>query len=130
MIKVDIIKRLNALEQRFAKQDDVPVSVMIYYNYVSNDWIVNERYSEKAKTKTIHLKHYKEYIFHPEFEGNVIIDILDAPDGYVGNLHRFMMKDLKKENHLEGCSISIEIIADSSDGDLEQSFVVTVHQKP
>lgn len=126
MIKVDIIKRIKAIEKQIS-DIEVPEFVMIYYDWQNNDWIVDEKV--KSLDRNIyHYKHYKDYVFHPKFEGKVILDSLDCPDELQTNLFSFCMDDFRKENNLKNCGISFECLHNESDGVLEQSFAVTVHE--
>ena len=102
MIKVDIIKRLNALEQRVERQF-VPNFIMIYYDDDSEDFVVDEHY-----------------------EGVAILDLKSAPKNYVGDLHQIRMKEFREEHDLINCGITLEAVLSDTDGKLEQSFLVTV----
>lgn len=124
MIKANIIKRIKAIEERVLYVE-IPDVVMIYYDWLSEDWVVDEKI-KVARLK--HFKHYKEYIFHPQFIGAVILDLIDCPEEFVGNLHSIQMKEFRKANHLENCGISLEAVHNDFDGILEQSFNVIIYE--
>lgn len=126
MIKVDIIKRIKALEQKFSEVD-IPEFVMIYYDWQNNAWIVDEKF-QALERRILHYKHYRDYVFHPKFDGMVILDSLDCPDEFQSNLFSFDMGDFRKEHNLKNCCISFECVPTASDGILECSFAVTVHE--
>ena len=124
MIKVDIIKRLNALEQRVERQF-VPNFIMIYYDDDSEDFVVDEHY-DNGERHSKHINHYKNYVFHPKFEGVAILDLKSEPKNYVGDLHQIRMKEFREEHDLINCGITLEAVLSDTDGKLEQSFLVTV----
>lgn len=126
MIKVDIIKRIKALEQKISEVD-IPEFVMIYYDWQNNDWIVDEKFQALERSIS-HFKHYKDYVFHPSFVGTFILDLLDCPDELQSNLFSLDMADFRKEHNLKNCAISFECVPTVSDGILECSFAVTVHE--
>lgn len=126
MIKADIIKRIKAIEQQILDVE-TPDAIMIYYDWLSEKWVVEEKVAETHFSKLKYFKHYKEYVFHPRFEGVVILDLIDCPDEFQANLHSIQMSDFKEENNIQNCAISFEAVQNDVDGTLEQSFKVVVY---
>lgn len=124
MIKAEIIKRIKSIEKKVLEAE-VPDMIMIYYDWQSKDWVADER-GNRSNVK--HFKHYKDYIVHPQFEGQIILDLIDCPTEYSGNLHSINMKNFRHEHNLLNCGISFEAISNTDDGILEQSFKVVVHE--
>jgi len=126
MIKVDIIKRIKAIEKQISNIE-VPEFVMIYFDWKNNDWIVDEKV-RPGDRNILHFKHYKDYVIHPKFEGTLIMDLLDCPEEMQIDLFMIDFSDFRKKHHLKDCGISMEAIRNQNDGILEQSFAVTVHE--
>ena len=126
MIKVDIIKRIKALEKQILNSE-VPEFIMIYYDWQSKDWVADEKV-RPGDRNLLHFGHYKDYIVHPKFEGTLIMDLLDCPEEMQIDLFMIDFADFRKEHHLKSFGISMEAIKNEKDGLLEQSFAVTVHE--
>lgn len=124
MIKANIIKRIQEIEKQVLS-DAIPDMIMIYYDWHSKDWIIDEK-GNSVKSK--HYKHYKDYVFHPKFNGTVILDLIDCPEEFIGNLHSIQMKEFRKSNHLENCGICLEAVHNDTDDILQQSFNVIIHE--
>lgn len=124
MIKANIIKRIQEIEKQVLT-DAIPDMIMIHYDWYSKDWIIDEK-SNSVKSK--HYKHYKDYVFHPKFNGTVILDLIDCPEEFIGNLHSIQMKAFRKSNHLENCAISLEAVHNDMGDILQQSFNVIIHE--
>ncbi len=127
MIKADIIKRIKAIERQVLDAE-IPNLVYIYYDWQSKDWVVDESRMESGDKKQSHYRHYKDYIFHPQFEGIAILDFLDCPDEFQTNLHSIRMGDFKRDNNLKNCGISLEAVLSDREGKLEHLFNVIVRE--
>ena len=87
--------------------------------------MIDEHY-DNGERHSKHINHYKNYVFHPKFEGVAILDLKSAPKNYVGDLHQIRMKEFREEHDLINCGITLEAVLSDTDGKLEQSFLVTV----
>lgn len=76
MIKANIIKRIQEIEKQVLNIA-IPDMIMIYYDWQSKDWVIDEKING---VKPKHYKHYKEYVFHPKFNGTAILDLIDCPE--------------------------------------------------
>ena len=130
MIKVDIIKRIKAIEKQIFN-DEIPVYIMIYYDWNTNDWVVNEKFRPFAPGKpnesTKHFKHYKDYVFHPKYEGMVVLDLIDCPENLQIDLIGCDFYELRKGG-LKNCAISIEPRYDIPPEKFSFPFTVSVHE--
>lgn len=124
MIKAEIIKRIKALEKQI-EEVELPDYIMVYYDWGSKDWIVDEKNND---SELKHFNHYKDYVIPSRYEGTVLLDLLDCPNDYIGkNLYCISMKEFRENTDSFNCGISLEAIKSSDDSCLEQSFSVIIY---
>lgn len=107
-MKIEILKRIRKAEEKVFK-GSVPELIMIHYNPLKEKYVVKEQ--SKTKSKELFFKHYKDYIFNPEYKGQVIIDMTEDPVNQTdGALYTFNMKTLKADNKIpSNCAVSLEV---------------------
>ena len=127
-MKISIIRRIEALEQRVKQGAEPPVLIMIHYDNGSEKWSVTEHYASGNwkdptgyKTKTSEFEHLQDFFFPSEFTGRVILDTFAIPDPKIyGNLFCFDIEDLREGQSGE---IAIKSITEPQD---EKSITVTI----
>lgn len=127
-MKISIIRRIEALEQRVKQGTELPTLIMIHYDDTSEKWSVTEHYTSgnwkdpnDYKTKTSTFEQLQNFFFPIEFKGRVILDTFASPDPAIyGNLFCFDIEDLREGQSSE---IAIKSITEPQD---ETSITVTI----
>lgn len=104
MMKVSVLRRIEALEQRVKQGAEPPTQIMIHYDDTSGKWSVTEHYTSgnwkdanNYKTKTRTFEQLQDFFFPAEFKGCVILDTFASPDPAIyGNLFCFDIEDLRE----------------------------------
>lgn len=102
-MKVSIIKRLEALEQRARQAAEPPTLIRIHFDEIKEKWSVTEDYIPEnwkrpsdSKSKTFYFDRLQDYFFPAEFNGHVIMDTSASPDPAIyGNLFSFDINELR-----------------------------------
>ena len=104
-MKISIIRRIEALEQRTKKNAEPPSLIMIHYDESVNAWKVVEHYAsvfqkgiDGYKSKTHTVDKLQDFCFAEDFDGRVILNTFGNPDQMIcENLFVFDIDDLRKE---------------------------------
>ena len=104
-MKISIIRRIEALEQRAKKNAEPPSLIMIHYDESANAWKVVEHYAsvfakgiDGYKSKTYTVDKLQDFCFAEDFNGRVILNTFGNPDQMIyENLFVFDIDDLRKE---------------------------------
>lgn len=128
-MKVTILKRIEALEQKARHSAEPPTLIMIHFDDNSEKWNVTEHYASGNwkdqngyKTKTSYFDRLQEFFFPAEFKGRVILDTFSNPDPEIyENFFCFDVDDLREGQPGE---IAIQSITGPQD---ERSITVTIN---
>lgn len=121
------------MAEKQVQRTDVPDLIMISYDWGKEKWSAKESFFKKngkgaisggGKCVEYLLNHYKEYIIPAEFEGTVLLDLLDCPEEFVSDLYSFSVHDLKKDLDAKGKSLAFELADDELEN--KNKFNVTV----
>lgn len=127
-MRINILKRLEAVERAAKRGGEQPSLIMIHYDSESEKWSVTEHYSAENRkkpanhrTKTSAFDHLKDFFFPAEFQGRVILDTFGNPDPVIcENLFCWHIEELRVGQQGE---IAIQSIVDPPD---ERALTVTV----
>lgn len=138
MVKLSIMKRVEAIEQ-WAKQSIAPPTfVMIHFDVDKRKWSVTEHYKDagnskgRCKSKTSTFGRLQEYCFPLGFAGQVLLDTFGCDDPAIHeNLFCFGAKEVSAEVGTDSESgFSIQRIKKPEDGSLTAEMeVVVIEQK-
>lgn len=127
-IKPNLIKRIEAAEKKIV-QETTPDLIMISYNWEREKFEVAEQFLLKSgngsKSKIHYCEHYKEYVIPADFEGTVLLNLLDCPEEFQKDLFAVPAGELKKELNATGCGISLEYAAELQNKQ-ESKFNITI----
>ena len=126
-ISARLIKRIEAAEKK-AVMTKVPDLIWLRYDWEKGKFAAIEQYfsdpGKGSKNRVQHFDHYKDYIIPADFEGTVLLDLLDCPEEFQSNLHSIPAGDLKRDLNAKGCGISVEHAGAISDK--ESKFDITI----
>lgn len=110
--KTMLLKRLEVAEQTVKKADSIEL-IEIHYNWVAKKWeIVEMRFKKgKYKHKRYLLNHYKEYIIPFEYNGRVLLDLIDCPETFQGDVYSIDINAIRKEEKAFNMGISLEYLS-------------------
>lgn len=130
-MRIEILKRIEAAERRISKTE-VPDLVMICYDWERGKWNIRETFMKKdgrgntvegRTTKNLYLNHYKDYVVQPDFSGTILLDLMDCPPEFEGNLYSFTGEQIRKVAE-PGSGVSFEYAGEAENR--EAMFNVTV----
>lgn len=101
-MKVNIIKRLEALEKQILVPEAVPALIMIHYDSFRQCWIAGEHYGNRDtdRLKEVTFDRLSDYCFWESFKGRVILDTFESPEletDIFQNLFCFDIDDLRAD---------------------------------
>ena len=135
-MKVSILKRIEAIENRVQSPPGAIGLIMISYESIPGEWQICETYeigqgkNKKFKQKRTTAQRLQDYIFPAEGNANVILETFECPDPNIfQNLYAFCLNDLRRElaagdsgavsidsiTWTEGHNVQVKIVAYSSD---------------
>ena len=128
-MKISILKRIEALEQRAKQSAEPPSLIMIHYDEDQRKWKAVEHFSHndlkgngKYKTKTSLTDRLRDYYFPAGFNGRVILDTYGNLDPAIyENLFLFDIEDLREGQMGE---IAIQSITEPTD---EKSTIASIN---
>lgn len=101
-MKVSLLKRLEAIEIKVKKGEEVPPLIMIHYNKQKQKWCIRpfwpDEYQHKAAEKFgAEVDRLQDYYFPAEFTGRVLLDAMASPDPDIqGCLFSFKIDELRE----------------------------------
>lgn len=127
-MKINILRRIEALEQRAKRATAPPSLIVISYEKRLKKWQVVEHYPwaktgifDEYKTVISTFDRLQEFFFPADFKGRVILNTFASPDPAIyGNLFCFNVDDLREGQPGE---IAIQSITEPND---EKSVAVSI----
>lgn len=123
--KLNIKKRIEQAEKTLVSRK-VPDMIWIDYDESTQKWRINERYfseNYQEKDKLLFLDHYKDYVIPTDFDGTILIDMMDCPEPF--GLFSVNGSEIRKELKIGKMPFTIEHALASENGSLEHEFNIT-----
>lgn len=126
-ISAGLIKRIEAAEKK-AVLKKIPDLVWLRYSWEKRKFAAVEQYfsnpGKGSKNRVQYFDHYRDYIIPADFEGTVILDLMDCPEEFQSDMYSISAGDLKRDLKANGCGISMEYAGAISDK--ESKFDITI----